>query len=128
VAAAIAISVCALFSPAWPQPALGAVLLISGFFTSLLFTGYNALAFVDVDQSKMSAATSLYATFQQISLSLGICFAASLLELRGSMDAANFSGIFLLIGLVAFSATFTNRLLRPDAGTSSPPAQALDQA
>ena len=128
VAAAIAISGCALFSPAWPQPALGAVLLISGFFTSLLFTGYNALAFVDVEQSKMSAATSLYATFQQISLSLGICFAASLLELRGSMDAANFSGIFILIGLVAFSATFTNRLLRPDAGTSSPPAQALDQA
>lgn len=115
IGAAIAIGSCALFRPDWPHLAVAAILFASGFFTSLLFTGYNALAFVDVDQMKMSAATGLYATFQQLSLSLGICFAATLLELNGAVSVDAIAAVFIAIGLTAFCATFTNRLLKSDA-------------
>ncbi len=116
IGAAIAIGSCALFRPDWPHLAVAAILFASGFFTSLLFTGYNALAFVDVDQKKMSAATGLYATFQQLSLSLGICFAATLLELGGGVSIRTVAAVFIVIGITAFCATLTNRLLKSDAG------------
>jgi EmrB/QacA subfamily drug resistance transporter len=109
VGASIAIASCALFSPGWPHIALATILFVSGFFTSLLFTGYNAMAFVDLDERTMSAATSLYATFQQLSLSLGICFAASLLELGGPTSVDTIAPVFVIIGMTAFGATFINR-------------------
>lgn len=115
IGAAIAIGSCALLRPDWPHLALAAILFASGFFTSLLFTGYNALAFVDVDQLKMSAATGLYATFQQLSLSLGICFVATLLELSGGVSIDAIATAFIVIGMTAFCATFTNRLLNSEA-------------
>lgn len=107
---------CALFRVDWPPAALVTVLFLSGFFTSFLFTGYNAIAFVDMDQDRMSAATSLYATFQQLSLSLGICFAASILELSAPMTARSFSIAFVIIGVVAIGATLVNHAIPRDAG------------
>ena len=111
VGASIAIGSCALFSTAWPHIAFAAILFVSGFFTSLLFTGYNAMAFVDLDERKMSGATSLYATFQQLSLSLGICFAATLLDLSGSTSIDAIALVFVMIGMIAFGATFVNRVI-----------------
>lgn len=116
IGAAIAIGSCALLRPDWPHLAVAAILFASGFFTSLLFTGYNALAFVDVDQTKMSAATGLYATFQQLSLSLGICFAATLLELEGEVSIGSIATVFIAISVTALCATPINRLLKSDAG------------
>lgn len=116
IGAAMAIGGCALFSPDWPHLTLAAVLFAAGLFTSLLFTGYNALAFIDIDQTKMSAATSLYATFQQLSLSLGICLVASLLELAGAVSIDAIAVAFVVIGITAFCATFTNQLLKSDTG------------
>lgn len=117
IGTAIAIGSCALFRPDWPHLAMATILFASGFFTSLLFTGYNALAFVDVDEMKMSAATGLYATFQQLSLSLGICFAATLLELGGGVSTDTVAAVFIVIGITAFCAALPNRLLKPDAGS-----------
>lgn len=116
IAAALAVASCALFRPDWPPAAFVTVLFLSGFFTSFLFTGYNAIAFVDMDQDRMSAATSLYATFQQLSLSLGICFAASILELSAPMTARSFSIAFVIIGFVAIGATLVNHAIPRDAG------------
>lgn len=117
VAASIACGSCAFFNSAWPPVALIAILFASGFFMSFLFTGYNAIAFVDVDQTQMSAATSLYATCQQLSLSLGICFAASILEFGGSIAAGSITQAFLIVSVVSVGAAFVNHLIRSDAGT-----------
>ena len=49
-----------------------AVLLVGGFFRSLQFTAYNTLAYGDVPRSRMSAATSLYVTGQQLAATIGM--------------------------------------------------------
>ncbi len=113
---------CAFFRPDWSSGALLAVLAISGFFTSFQFTGYNAIAYADVDKTRMSAATSFYATFQQLTLSLGICTAATVLEL-GTLFAGTrqptlemFSIAFLVVATISASAIVWNRKFAADAG------------
>jgi len=115
---------CALFRPGWPIAAMVAVLALSGFFTSFQFTGYNAIAYADVEKQEMSAATSLYATFQQLTLSLGICTAATALELgprlahREALHLADFSVAFVIVAAISASALFWNRRFAPDAGAA----------
>ena len=62
---AVLLGLCAAFRPAWPAAAIYAVLLAGGFFRSLQFTAYNALAYGEIPRARMSAATSLYSTIQQ---------------------------------------------------------------
>ena len=56
-------------------------LLIGGFFRSLQFTAYNTLAYGDVPRSRMSSATSLYVTAQQLAATIGISAGAVSLEI-----------------------------------------------
>ena len=56
------------FRPSWPVALIYIVLLVGGFFRSLQFTAYNALAYGEIPRERMSAATSLYSTIQQVSL------------------------------------------------------------
>jgi EmrB/QacA subfamily drug resistance transporter len=113
---------CALFRPDWPIAAIVVVLGISGFFTSFQFTGFNAIAYADVDKTRMSAATSFYATFQQLTLSLGICTAATVLELGSAMGGtgqptlATFSIAFVVVATISASAIVFNRRFASDAG------------
>lgn len=122
IAASAGYATCAFFRPDWPIPLMVAILLVSGFFMSFLFTGYNAVAFVDVTKPRMSAATSLYATFQQVSLSLGICLAASALDLAariangGSVAPKRYMIAFLVVTMVSAVATIANRRFADDAG------------
>jgi len=113
---------CALFRPDWSIVALVAVLGLSGFFTSFQFTGYNAIAYADIDDDRMSPATSLYATFQQLMLSLGICTAAMVLEVGtlvgggGQPTLMAFSAAFVVVSLISGAAFFWNRQFAADAG------------
>ena len=66
-------AVCGLFRPGWPLPLMFALMVLSGFFMSIQFTGYNTIAYDEVSQPRMGAATSFYTTFQQLMLSMGIC-------------------------------------------------------
>lgn len=77
VLAPVTFAVTGLFRPGWPWPMIFAVLLVYGFLVSLLFTAYNAIAYDEIDQPRMSAATSFYSTFQQLALSLGVCSASA---------------------------------------------------
>ena len=72
VLSAVMIGLCAAFRPTWPAAAIYAALLIGGFFRSLQFTAYNTLAYGDVPRSRMSSATSLYVTCQQLAATIGI--------------------------------------------------------
>ena len=62
----------ALFRPDTPHAVILAVLLIGGFFRSLQFTSINTLGYADIDQQRMSRATSFASMAQQLSLSVGV--------------------------------------------------------
>ena len=78
-------AICAAFRAWWPLPALYAVLISAGFLRSLQFTAYNTIAYADIPRARMSAATSLYSTIQQLSLTFGISLGAASLMLAGML-------------------------------------------
>ena len=113
---------CACFRPGVGQVAIWVVLFGGGFFQSLQFTAYNTIAYADVPGGRMSAATSFYATMQQVTLTLGICVAAGALAVstawRGMAHAGldDFTVAWVTVGAVAMVAPVVCARLRGDAG------------
>jgi EmrB/QacA subfamily drug resistance transporter len=120
--ASVGYAICGAFRPDWPIPLIFAVLMSAGFFMSFQFSAYNTIAYDEVPKARMSAATSFYATFQQLMLSLGICVGAAGLHVgmlgtgRTRPELADFSLAFLLVTLVSASATIWNMRFAADAG------------
>jgi MFS family permease len=113
---------CALFRPSWPTWAIFAVLMAGGFFMSFQFTGYNTIAYDEIPPERMSAATSFYATFQQLLLSMGVCAGAGALHLSMLVSGhaqpamAEFTTAFLLVNAVSALSVFWNLRFSADAG------------
>ncbi len=113
---------CAAFRPSWPVLALDAVLLIGGVFRSLQFTAFNTIAYADVPRSRMSAATSFYATFQQITITLGISIAAGSLEVATALSGhaapsiADYSWAFIIISAIGLISVPICARLAAEAG------------
>jgi hypothetical protein len=86
------------------------VLLLGGLCRSLHFTTLNTLAYADVPQEKLSAATSLYSTAQQLPQALGVALASATLQasvaLSGRSAAAmpDFTAGFLVGALLTLLA------------------------
>ena len=120
--AAAGIAVCAAFQPDWPPLALNAVLLVSGFFRSLQFTAYNSIAYGDISRPRMSAATSLYSTIQQLTLTLGIVIAAASLEILAAVRHEATASIFdyhisfLIVAAIAALGIPMSWILAANAG------------
>ena len=116
-------AVCGLFRPGWPLPVMFLVMMTSGFFMSIQFTGYNTIAYDEIAQERMGSATSFYTTFQQLMLSMGICAGAAALQgamvLQGHVlpRFADFTAAFWTVALISLSATIWNRRFAHDAGT-----------
>jgi EmrB/QacA subfamily drug resistance transporter len=122
VVSAVLIAAPAAFTPDMSIPLMIAVLFVGGFFRSLEFTCINAISYAEIEQPKMSAATSLQSALQQFSLSLGVTVGASALQLtlagRGgsTLIASDFGPAFLVIGAISFLATFSFARLPKYAG------------
>ena len=101
-----------LFKASTPQMLIVATLLVGGFFRSLQFTALNAMAYADVEQGRMSQASSLSAMGQQLSQSIGIGLAALLLHaIMGlhqakTLQAADVSPAFFIIGVISLCGLF----------------------
>ncbi len=116
-------ALCGLFRPGWPIALMFMVMLASGFFMSIQFTGYNTIAYDEIKQDHMGSATSFYSTFQQLMLSIGICAGAA--ALQGSMvlgghrlpQFVDFTAAFWTVALISLSATIWNRKFSHEAGT-----------
>ncbi|HEY0265477.1 MAG TPA: MFS transporter [Rhizomicrobium sp.] len=123
VFASLGYAVCGLFRPGWPLPVMFLVMVCSGFFMSIQFTGYNTIAYDEIEANRMGAATSFYTTFQQLMLSMGICAGAA--ALQGAMvlgghalpQFVDFTAAFWIVALVSLTATIWNRRFAHDAGT-----------
>lgn len=116
---AVMLGACAAFRPTWPAAIIFAVLLVGGFFRSLQFTAYNTLAYADISRARVSSATSLYSTVQQVALTVGVAVGATALELamlageHALPVPMDFSVAFLVIaGLCAAAAPIVLRLPR----------------
>jgi hypothetical protein len=99
-------------------------LVVGGFFQSLQFTALNTVAYADIPQARMSSATSFYATFQQLMLSMGICISSGLLALSMAVTGhltphlPDFSVAFIGVTLISIlSAPVCSRLPR-NAGSA----------
>jgi EmrB/QacA subfamily drug resistance transporter len=116
------LALCAAFRPAWPAAAIYLVLLVGGFFRSLQFTAYNTIAYADIPRARMSAATSLYATLQQVSLTIGISAGAASLEVgmaisgRSVPTVGDFAAAFLVISAVSLLGAPVSLLMPRTAG------------
>ena len=116
------LALSAAFRPSWPLPLIYAILIANGFFQSLQFMAYNTIAYADVPREDMSAATSFYTTFQQMSLTLGIALSAAALAASIAISRhtqpmlPDFSAAFLFVAAVSFMAPLLATRLDPDAG------------
>jgi EmrB/QacA subfamily drug resistance transporter len=122
--AALAMSLCAAFEPNWPSLLMNVILFVGGFLRSLQFTAFNVIAYGDIPRPKMSAATSLYSTVQQLSLTLGIVVGAAMLDLSTHLlhhpatTKLDFAIAFITVSAIALLASpFCLRLPR-NAGAS----------
>lgn len=110
------------FTPDTPHGVILTLLLLGGFFRSLQFTSVNALGYSDIDQRRMSRATSFMSVAQQVSLSVGVSIGALTLEsamrARGGTQLApeDFSWAFILVAAVSALAFIAFLRLPPNAG------------
>jgi EmrB/QacA subfamily drug resistance transporter len=137
------VAACATFTPGVSFAWIVGVLIVGGFFRSLEFTSINTIAYAEVDNRRMSRATSLVAVGQQVSISIGVAIGALAVDLtlwaRGHAkitDAADFQPAFIAIALIAAAAVVVFYRMPPEAGeeiaqrTPAPapsPTEAADQ-
>ncbi|HTJ27738.1 MAG TPA: MFS transporter [Candidatus Limnocylindria bacterium] len=115
---------CAFLSPRTPLVATVALLLFIGVVRSLAFTAINTLAYADVPSERMSAATSLASTLQQLSFGISVAFAAIVLhvaarihhEQGGVYGIADFRIAFCAVAVIGLAAAYNFAKLAPDAG------------
>jgi EmrB/QacA subfamily drug resistance transporter len=113
----------ALFRPTTPHWLIMAVLATGGFFRSLQFTSLNGLAYADIEQDRMSRASTTSSMAQQLVQSVGIGLAAMLLhflsqwrgEARLTWEAV--TPAFAVIGAITFVSILWYVRLPPDAGS-----------
>ena len=122
IISAVMVGAIGLFRPGWPVWAFYAVLLVGGFFRSLQFTAFNTIAYAEVVRTRMSAATSLYSTIQQLSMTLGITVGALALETTARLaghtrpEPADFTTAFTVVSAVMMLAVPAALMMPADAG------------
>ena len=119
---AAGIALCALFNTGTPLWVLYAVLAGGSFLRSLEFTAFNTLAYADIPARRMSQATTLYSTIQQVSLTLGVGVGAGALEAAMALSGreapaiGDFSVAFLAVAALSALAPPLCLLLPTHAG------------
>lgn len=122
VVAAAGVGALALVGPSWPAAAIFGLLAAGGLSRSLQFTALNTLAFAEVPPERLSRATALYGTLQQLSPALGVVLATATLEVsralqgRDALSAADFSTGFLVAAAVVLASVPLHARLAADAG------------
>jgi EmrB/QacA subfamily drug resistance transporter len=139
---AVLVATCATFTPGVSFAWIVGVLIVGGFFRSLEFTSLNTIAYADVEQSRMSRATSLVSVAQQLSISVGVAIGALAVDLtlwargRSVITAADFQPAYIAIAVIAGCSFFVFMQMPADAGAdlarrapapAAGPTEAADQ-
>ena len=89
-----------------------AILLVGGFFRSLEFTAINAIAYAEIEPRRMSRATALASSAQQLSISTGVAVGALMVEAslrwHGSttIGPGDFTLAFIVVAVISGSSAF----------------------
>ena len=123
VAGAAMTAVNGLFTATTPPMVIAFFLFASGLARSLFFTGANALSYSDIGDDEASQATSTGSVIQQVSLALGVAFAALVLEtssyISGThLQLADFHLAFVIVSAISLCAIIPILALDPRAGAS----------
>jgi MFS family permease len=120
--ASLSMAACAAFRPDWPVWVMFLILLVGGTFRSLQFSAFNTVVYADVPRPRLSSATSLYSTVQQLSMTVGITVGAASLEVARAIShhevptLDDFSAAFLVVSFLALLASPIAAIIPPDAG------------
>lgn len=110
------------FTPATPVWAMIGLMTVAGFVRSAQFIGANTIAYADVPQSSVAAASTLAAVTQQVGLALGVSFGGAMLHLARGGDGAltpdRFTLPYLAIGAVTLLALPVYLSLDKNAGAN----------
>jgi hypothetical protein len=110
-----------------PLALIGSIALLSGVARSVGFTAYTTLGFSEVPEEEMAHANGLSATTQQLAAALGVAMATVALRLGGPVGrlfsrhpaaATSYTVAFVVLGLVALTATAGAARLDRDAGSA----------
>jgi hypothetical protein len=99
-------------------------LLTGGFFRSLEFTALNAISYADIEQPRMSRATSFASVSQQMSGAVGVAVAAICVQTiqlgfgDPELQARDLSLSFVLVAIISSLSVFVFAKLKPDAGAA----------
>jgi EmrB/QacA subfamily drug resistance transporter len=113
-----------LFSPATPHPLIFVTLMLGGLVNSMGMVALQTLGFSEIPKPRMSHATTLNSTAQQLSLSLGVLLGASLVSATAwwhggdaaHLAARDFSPAFVCVGAITLLSLLWFTRLPPDAG------------
>jgi len=114
--------VYALFKPDTPHWVIMTALAVGGFFRSLQFTSLNGMAYADLEQDRMSRATTTASMAQQFMQSVSIGLAATLLHFlmlrRGEahLTGATVAPAFAIFGALTLISLIWFFRLEPHAG------------
>ena len=114
----------AAFTAATPIVLIAVVLFVLGLSRSIQFGSFNALTYGDVPPERMSAASSLASTIQQLAFGVGIAFGALALHLAASLNGGSARGFtvgdfrlaFVPVAVLALASAFAFTRLDPNAG------------
>ena len=118
------IAACALFTQTTPAAIIAAVLLLGGLSRSLQFTSLNSIAYADIANADIARANAVYTVNQQLSLAMGVAFAALMLDgslwWRGADDLSqvDFAITFVVIGLLGLFALPSFYRMKQTAGSA----------
>jgi EmrB/QacA subfamily drug resistance transporter len=122
VFASATVAVVGLFTAHTAHWLIFAVLVITGCFRSMQFTALNAITYAEIPDHRVSAATSLFATVQQLSLGVGVTMGAFALQASNYLQghpkivAGDFWPAFLVLGFIAMTSAYSVFKLPPNAG------------
>lgn len=114
--------VYAQFGPGTPVAVIFAVLAVNGFGRASLMVNLSTMGYSSIPSPRMGRATALAAMAQQLSISFGVTFGASLLNLvlllRGAdaLTADDFTPVFLALGALPLVALVWFAPLPADVG------------
>ena len=112
------------FRPDTPHALIFMVLLMGGLFNSLAMVTLNTLGYTEVPKPKMSRATALASMMQQLSISIGVAFGASVVALAArfagrsvaQLASGDFSPAFLCVGVLTLVSLLFFVRLSPHEG------------
>lgn len=104
---------------------IGCYSFFYGFLISLQYTGMNSLAYAEIPPEKLSAATSIMGTVQQLSQSFGVAVCALLVRFFSSditsgfnLTVSVFHDAFLGMALMTLLSTIIFLRLKPNDGAA----------